>query len=57
MSQEPVTEQFPCEYCQQLCPPKQLHSHEVILTKMTNLFQQQLTVSSYLIEKLCKKSR
>jgi hypothetical protein len=35
MSQEPVTEQFPCEYCQQLCPPKQLHSHEVILTKMT----------------------
>lgn len=31
MSQEPVTERLPCEYCQQLFSAKQLHSHEVII--------------------------
>lgn len=33
MSQEPITEQLPCEYCQQLFSAKKLHSHEVSIQK------------------------
>ncbi len=31
MSQEPIIEQLPCEYCEKLFPAKQLQTHEVII--------------------------
>ena len=31
MSDEPVTEGLPCEYCQQLFSAKKLHPHQVII--------------------------
>lgn len=35
MSQEPIIERLPCEYCHQPYKAKQLRAHEVILTKIT----------------------
>ena len=29
MSRQPTTELIPCEYCQIICSPNQLRSHEV----------------------------
>ncbi len=53
ISQEPITELIPCEYCQQLCSVDELHPHEVsTITK----YSIQTTVLSDSTEELSAKT-